>query len=65
MPSKSESEKAKISMRLDLEDKLKERFQFLKRYYEQKNNTGLLRLLITLKYEDIKAREKLEKERDR
>ena len=56
MSSKSETEKDKISMRLELEDKLKERFIFLKNYYEQKSNVGLLRLLITLKYDCVKTK---------
>jgi len=41
-------------MRLDLNGSLKEKFEFLKKYYETPTNTALLRQLINMKYEEIK-----------
>jgi len=48
----------KMSMRLDINGKLKEKFEYLKKYYETPTNTALLRQLINMKYEEIRKKEK-------
>ena len=43
----------KMSMRLDLNGKLKEKFAFLKEFYDLPTNTAILRHLINSKYEEL------------
>ena len=46
--------KEKMSMRLDINGSLKEKFEYLKRYLEMPTNTAVLRHLINIKYEELK-----------